>query len=144
MASRLVEKAYLSAKGLLNTARKVFKKVKEPTKGSQGLEKKISITDCLMSALAVFKLKFPSLLQFEESKEEEPIMKEDGSTKNDCERNATERLLRDFRREHPHLPIILVEDALSSNGPHLKLLKELNLSFISVVKPDGNKSLFLD
>ena len=73
MASRLVEKAYLSAKGLLNTARKVFKKVKEPTKGSQGLEKKISITDCLMSALAVFKLKFPSLLQFEESKEEEPI-----------------------------------------------------------------------
>lgn len=72
----------------------------------------------------------------------EPIMKEDGSTKNDCERNASERLLRDFRREHPHLPVIVVEDALSSNGPHLKLLKSLNMSFISVVKPDGNKSLF--
>ena len=72
----------------------------------------------------------------------EPIMKGDGSSKNDCERNAAERLLRDFRREHPQLPVIVVGDALSSNGPHLKLLKELNMSFISVVKPDGNKSLF--
>jgi len=72
----------------------------------------------------------------------EPIMKEDGSTKNDCERNATERLLKDFRREHPHLPVVLVEDALSSNGPHLKLLKQLNINFITVVKPNGNRSLF--
>jgi len=258
MTSRLVEKAHLSAKGLLNKARKVFEKVKEPLKGSQGNKKEISIADCLMSALAIFKLKFPSLLQFEAAQEEEPIkqnlknlfglertpcdtymrerldevdpkdirksftsvfsslqrgkvlekysfldgkylllsdgtgffsskkihcdnccekhhkkddsityyhqmlgaviahpdykevipvcpepiMKEDGSTKNDCERNATERLLKDFRREHPHLPVIVVEDALSSNGPHLKLLKKLNMSFISVVKPDGNKSLF--
>ncbi len=69
-------------------------------------------------------------------------MKEDGSTKNDCERNASERLLRDFRREHPHLPVILAEDALSSNGPHLKLLRELDISFITVVKPKGNKFLF--
>ena len=72
----------------------------------------------------------------------EPIMKEDGTKKNDCERNAAVRLLRDFRREHPHLPVIIVEDALSSNGPHLKLLKGLNMSFITVVKPDGNKALF--
>jgi hypothetical protein len=72
----------------------------------------------------------------------EPIMKADGAKKNDCERNAAERLLRDFRREHPHLPVIMVEDALSSNGPHLKLLMELGMSFITVVKPDGNKFLF--
>jgi hypothetical protein len=72
----------------------------------------------------------------------EPIMKEDGAAKNDCERNATERLLKDFRREHPHLPVILVEDALAANGPHLKLLKELDINFITVVKPNGNRSLF--
>ena len=72
----------------------------------------------------------------------EPIMKEDGAKKNDCERNAAERWLRDFRREHFHLPVIMVEDALSSNGPHLKLLMELGMSFITVVKPDGNKFLF--
>jgi hypothetical protein len=258
MVARLVEKAHLSAKGLLRKVRNVFKKVKEPPKGKQGFKKQIKITDCLMSALAIFKLKFPSLLQFEESKLEkpieknlkslfeldripsdsymrerldeidptdlrsaftsifsalqrgkalerftflegkylllndgtgffsskkvscenccekhhkkdgsityyhqmlgavlahpdlkevipicpEPIMKKDGATKNDCERNATERLLRDFRREHPHLPVILAEDALSSNGPHLKLTVDLGMSFLSVVKPDGNKTIF--
>ncbi|MFT4552052.1 MAG: hypothetical protein ACI9S8_000673 [Chlamydiales bacterium] len=63
MAARLIEKVNLSAKGLLRKARNIFKKVKEPPRGRQGLEKKISISDCLMSALAIFKLKFPSLLR---------------------------------------------------------------------------------
>jgi hypothetical protein len=35
-----------------------------------------------------------------------------------------------------------VEDALSSNGPHVSWLKGLNMHFILGVKPDGNKSLF--
>jgi hypothetical protein len=257
MDNKNLERIDLSAKGLLRKVRSIFDQVKEPQKGTQGIKKNIGIGDCLMSALAVFKLKYPSLLQFEEHRSQEPIeqnlrnlfglknvpcdtymrerldeidpreirktftaifaslqrgkilekyaylegkyllladgtgffssknihcknccekhhkdgsvtyyhqmlaavlahpdykeviplcpepiMKEDGATKNDCERNASERLLKDFRREHPHLPVILVEDALSSNGPHLKLLKKLNISFISVVKPDGNKSLF--
>ena len=41
----------------------------------------------------------------------EPIVKGDGATKNDCERNAAKRLLEDVRREHPHLKLIVVEDA---------------------------------
>jgi len=45
MATRLVEKEHLSAKGLIEKAKNVFKKVKEPFKGSQGKEKEISITD---------------------------------------------------------------------------------------------------
>jgi len=72
----------------------------------------------------------------------EPILKKDGAQKNDCERNASKRLLEDFRREHPHLKVILCEDALSANGPHLELLKKLNIRFMINVKPDGNKSLF--
>ncbi|OGT41733.1 MAG: hypothetical protein A3F13_08785 [Gammaproteobacteria bacterium RIFCSPHIGHO2_12_FULL_40_19] len=72
----------------------------------------------------------------------EPITKQDGATKNDCERNAAKRLLEDIRREHPHLKLIVTEDALSSNGPHIELIKSLNMSFILGVKPDGNKSLF--
>ena len=75
MATRLVEKTYLSAKGLIGKARNVFKKVKEPPKGGQGKQKEISIIDCLMSALAIFKLKFPSLLQFEEEMQEEHVKK---------------------------------------------------------------------
>jgi hypothetical protein len=72
----------------------------------------------------------------------EPITNQDGTQKNDCERNASERLYRHIRREHPHLPLIVTEDALGSNGPHIRLLKELDMRFILVVKPDGNKSLF--
>lgn len=258
MVARPTEKKHLSAKGLIGKIRNVFKKAKEPQKGGQGQKKEISLVDCLSSALAIFKMKFPSLLQFEDAKEDEhikqniknlfglanvpcdtymrerldevnpqdlrpaftavfsalqrgkelekfefldgkylflsdgtgffsskkihcenccekhhkkdgsvsyyhqmlgaviahpdfkeviplcpePIMKEDGAKKNDCERNASERLLRDFRREHPHLSVIVVEDALSSNGPHLKLLTELSMSYITVAKPDGNKFLF--
>jgi hypothetical protein len=40
----------------------------------------------------------------------EPILKQDGARKNDCERNAAKRLLTDLRREHPHLKLIVVED----------------------------------
>lgn len=72
----------------------------------------------------------------------EPIRKSDGDKKNDCERNASERFLRDLRREHPHLPMIIVEDALGSNGPHITVLNELGLRYILGVKPDGNSSLF--
>ena len=49
----------------------------------------------------------------------EPIIQQDGQTKNDCERNATRRWLKSFRQEHPHLPVIVVEDALIANAPHL-------------------------
>ena len=69
-------------------------------------------------------------------------MKRDGDNKNDCERNASKRLLEGFRREHPHLKVILCEDALAANGPHIKLLNKLKIRFIINVKPDGNKSLF--
>jgi len=72
----------------------------------------------------------------------EPITKQDGSNKNDCERNAAKRLLENIRREHPHLKMIVLEDGLSSNGPHIRLLKELEMRFILGVKPDDHKFLF--
>jgi len=53
----------------------------------------------------------------------EAIINQDGHTKNDCERNATRRWLQRFRQEHPHLPVIVVEDALSANAPHLRDLQ---------------------
>ena len=254
---QLKEKKHLSARGMLEEVRNIFKMIREPISGNQGKRRRVSIDDCCMSALAMFKLKFPSMLQFDEGRGDkiitqnikslfrvdkvpcdtymrerldvidprdirraftaifallqrgralenyafldgkylllndgtgyfssptvhcencckrrhrdgsvtyyhqflgaviahpdrkgvipicpEPIMKEDGATKNDCERNAKKRLLKDFRREHPHLQVVLVEDALSANGPHLELLKELNMSFITVVKPKGNPTLF--
>ena len=72
----------------------------------------------------------------------EPILKGDGARKNDCERNAAKRLLADVRREHPHLKLIVVEDALASNGPHIELLKQLDMRFILGAKPGDHAHLF--
>ena len=72
----------------------------------------------------------------------EPILKPDGAKKNDCERNAAKRLLSDLRREHPHLKLIVVEDALASNGPHIRHLQALDLRFILGAKPSDHALLF--
>lgn len=72
----------------------------------------------------------------------EPILKQDGKKKNDCERNAAKRLLRDVRREHPHLKLLVVEDGLASNGPHIKLLKSLDMRFILGAQPKDHTFLF--
>ena len=53
----------------------------------------------------------------------EPIIQQDGQTKNDRERDATRRWLQRCRREHPHLPVIVVEDALAADAPHLEDLR---------------------
>ena len=60
----------------------------------------------------------------------EPIEKQDGSEKNDCERNAAKRLLRRIRQEHPHLKLIVVEDGLASNAPHIRELQSQNMHFL--------------
>ena len=72
----------------------------------------------------------------------EPIVKADGNTKNDCERNASKRLLSDLRREHPHLKVLIVEDGLASNHPHLSLLDSLNMQYVIGVKPGDHSYLF--
>ena len=59
MTKRLMRKA-LSAPGLLREARASFDTLDDPVR-SRGL----SLAECLMSGLAVFGLKYPSLLQFD-------------------------------------------------------------------------------
>ena len=74
----------------------------------------------------------------------EPIVRADGQEKNDCERNAAKRFLTDTRREHPHLPLIVVEDALAANGPHIETLQSMDMRFILGVKPGSHYALFDD
>ena len=64
----------------------------------------------------------------------EPISKQDGASKNDCERNAAIRLLRTLKTSHPHLRLVIVLDALYANGPLIKLLTELNFRYIITAK----------
>jgi len=72
----------------------------------------------------------------------EPIQKQDGSSKNDCERNAAKRLLQKIRADHPRLGLIVVEDGLASNGPHVRTLLEQRLHFLLGVKPGDHPFLF--
>ncbi|MCD4793061.1 MAG: hypothetical protein K8R54_07515 [Bacteroidales bacterium] len=72
----------------------------------------------------------------------EPILEQDGSTKQDCERNASKRWLKDFKKDHPKLKAIIIEDALSSNAPHIKTIRELKFEFILGVKNKDHKFLF--
>lgn len=72
----------------------------------------------------------------------EPIQKQDGARKNDCERNGAKRLIQDFRREHPHLKVIVTEDGLASNAPHIKDLQANKMRFILGAKPGDHAWLF--
>ncbi len=72
----------------------------------------------------------------------EPILKQDGETKNDCERNALQRFLTKFRKDHPHLAVIATLDALYANAPVIRDLRKAWMSWIIRVKPDGNPFLF--
>jgi hypothetical protein len=64
----------------------------------------------------------------------EPIKNQDGDTKNDCEQKATKRLLNDLKREHPHLKLIILQDALADNGPNILNLQRLSFQYIIVSK----------
>jgi len=72
----------------------------------------------------------------------EAITKQDGETKNDCERNAFDRFLKDLKKEHPRLNLTIVSDALSANAPHINKLKAFGYDFIINVKSKGNRALF--
>jgi len=72
----------------------------------------------------------------------EPIIKQDGTEKNDCERNAAKRFITQLRQDHPHLKVIVTEDSLSSNAPHIQFLQDHNLHYILGVKEGDHASLF--
>lgn len=72
----------------------------------------------------------------------EPIVKQDGQKKNDCERNAAKRLLGRLRQDYPRLPLVIIEDALSANAPHIKEIKRHGFRFILGIKPGDHKYLF--
>ena len=72
----------------------------------------------------------------------EPIIKHDGTAKHDCERNAAKRLIVKLRKDHPHLKLIVTEDSLSSNAPHIRTLQDHGLHYILGVKEGDHPHLF--
>jgi hypothetical protein len=72
----------------------------------------------------------------------EPIVKQDGADKNDCERTAAKRFIAKLRQDHPHLKFIVTEDSLSSNAPHIESLQDHELHYILGVKEGDHAALF--
>ena len=72
----------------------------------------------------------------------EPIKNIDGSSKQDCERNAGKRLIKKIRATHPKLEIIITGDDLYANSPFIKDLKNQKMSYIFVAKPGDHKFMF--
>jgi hypothetical protein len=72
----------------------------------------------------------------------EPIVKQDGTEKNDCERNAAKRFVAQLRQDYPHLKFIVTEDSLSSNAPHIQTLHDHDLRYILGVKAGDHAFLF--
>ena len=72
----------------------------------------------------------------------EPLRRQDGAEKNDCEQVAMRRFLKRLDADHPRLPVIIVADAIHTIGG---LIRELRLSgkgFILGVKPGSHATLF--
>jgi len=65
MGTHSSEKKHLSANGMLREIRATFETIPEHSRDPRGLKQRISLSDCLMSGLAIFGLKYPSLLQFD-------------------------------------------------------------------------------
>jgi len=60
----------------------------------------------------------------------EAIVKQDGSTKNDCELNASKRIIPQIRKQLPEEEILVIFDALYCNGPHIKALESESMRYI--------------
>ncbi|MCP4359551.1 MAG: hypothetical protein GY796_16195, partial [Chloroflexi bacterium] len=97
---------HLSADGLFKMVKKEFKKVKD----HRPINVEIPLEDALMSGFALFSLYTHQMLGgalvHPERREviplaPEPIIKQDGAKKNDCERNAAKRFLAKLRQGYP-------------------------------------------
>ena len=71
----------------------------------------------------------------------EAIVRQDGETKNDCEKSAIRRYLAHVKREHPHLKLIILLDGLYADNPTVELIQSYGWHFIIVAKDGNHKSL---
>lgn len=72
----------------------------------------------------------------------EPIIKQDGETKNDCEMNALKRFLAQFRKDHPKLEMTILLDSLYSKAPVVQELSTYGINYIIGAKQSDHKFLF--
>jgi hypothetical protein len=64
----------------------------------------------------------------------EPIIQQDGTNKNEGERNAATRFLTKFRQDHPHLQVMVTADRRSSHAPHIEMWQAHDVHYMLGVK----------
>jgi hypothetical protein len=70
----------------------------------------------------------------------EPIIAQDGTSKNDCERSAAKRLLNHMQTAYGKEWLVWVMDALYSCGPVIRqITQNRKWQYVIGIKPDGNK-----
>ena len=72
----------------------------------------------------------------------EPIVNEDGHKKNDCELNASKRLLTSLLEKYGKERSILEEDSLYAINPHINQILAQGWSFVLGVKPKRHRAIF--
>ncbi|AMO54481.1 hypothetical protein GZ77_04045 [Endozoicomonas montiporae] len=73
----------------------------------------------------------------------EAIVRQDGCTKNDCEKSALKRFLANVKKDHPYLKLIIVLDGLYADGPTIRLIKSYGWHYIIIAK-DGNHGSLIE
>jgi hypothetical protein len=67
----------------------------------------------------------------------EPIQKQDGVEKNDCELAAVGRLMERLGEDYRGGKFLFLQDALFANGPQIARIQKHDWDFITAVKPDS-------
>ena len=110
----------LSAPGLLEASRVSFSRIRDRLSGKTHYP----LSDCIMSALALFSLKYSSLLQFEQSQDNEKVRHNlktlYGITQVPSDTYMRERLDPLIQNCcNPRLKPVLARYSAANNSPHL-------------------------
>jgi hypothetical protein len=71
----------------------------------------------------------------------EEVRNADGTDKQDCEITAGKRLIRKLRKNHAHLPLIIVADSLYSKQPFVEALRKERMRYVLVAKEEDHRLL---
>jgi len=70
------------------------------------------------------------------------IERQDGRVKNDCERNATKRLIKKLLGSYEKEPIVILADALHANEPQIEQILSSGWDYLMTAKPIKGEVLF--
>ena len=130
----------LSAQGLLNITKQFFSTVEQPKSTVPRTKHPIKFSDCLMSALAVFSLKFSSLLKFDTEHKQNSTLKHNLRTLYQVTQVPSDTYMRERLDEANPIDIRKIFKKLfaeAQRGKLLEPLKYLNDAYLVAIDGTG-------